>query len=68
MPAKCNWCQDELPHGTHLKYCSLCARCCVKECTTCHKPYPNLKYFQHHDHICNSCHKKHINRATKSKK
>ena len=28
---------------------------CKRECTVCHKPYPNLKFYEKHSKRCNSC-------------
>ena len=35
-----------------------CATECVKECTSCHKPYDDLSFFELHPDHCNSCCKK----------
>lgn len=67
-PRKCNWCQEQLMKRDTKKYCASCAKYCVQECTTCHKPYPHLRYFHHHQHICNSCCRKYSHRKEKAKK
>ena len=59
---QCIWCGDSnKPLAEGKKYCTECSRSCKQECKTCHKPYPNLKYF----HVgadrcksCSTCHKK----------
>ena len=56
---RCNWCGDE---NTVLfkdkPYCVECAQNSQKECSACHKPYPDLKYFALNLNRCNSCQKK----------
>ena len=65
----CNWCGRviELLEGKH--YCDDCYRCCVRECITCHKPYPSLKYFAHSDsERCNCCTTRNANQRRKKGK
>ena len=65
----CNWCGRviELLEGKH--YCDDCCRCCVRECITCHKPYPSLKYFAHSDsERCNCCTTRNVNQKRKKGK
>ena len=65
----CIWCGRviELLEGKH--YCDDCYRCCVRECITCHKPYPSLKYFAHSDsERCNCCTTRNTNQKRKKGK
>ena len=53
---QCIWCGDSnklLAEGK--KYCTECSHSCKQECKTCHKPYPNLKYFHAGADRCKSC-------------
>ena len=59
---QCIWCGDSRkPLAEGKKYCTECSRSCKQECQTCHKPYPNLKYFHvgaDHCKSCSTCHEK----------
>ena len=59
---QCIWCGDSnRPLAEGKKYCTECSRSCKQECKTCHKPYPNLKYFHAGADRCKSystCHEK----------
>ena len=53
---QCIWCGDSYkPLAEGKKYCTDCSRSCKQECKTCHKPYPNLKYFHAGADRCKSC-------------
>jgi hypothetical protein len=47
--------------------CPSCLKVAVQICTTCHKPYPNFKYFCFHPKICKSCCIKYQNSQIKRK-
>ena len=52
----CNWCgTTEVKLAENKPYCPDCASNCKRECTVCHKPYPNLKFYEKHNKRCNSC-------------
>ena len=52
----CNWCgTTEVKLAENKSYCPDCASNCKRECTVCHKPYPNLKFYEKHSKRCNSC-------------
>ena len=52
----CNWCgTTEVKLAENKPYCPDCASNCKRECTVCHKPYPNLKFYEKHSKRCNSC-------------
>ena len=52
----CNWCgTTEVKLAENKPYCPDCASNCKRECTVCHKPYPNLKFYKKHSKRCNSC-------------
>ena len=52
----CNWCgTTEVKLAENKPYCPDCASNCKMECTICHKPYPNLKFYEKHSKRCNSC-------------
>ena len=56
---RCIWCRKKQPQFYKDKpYCMECATECVKECTSCHKPYDDLSFFELHPDHCNSCCKK----------
>ena len=43
----CNWCgTTEVKLAENKPYCPDCTSNCKRECTVCHKPYPNLKFCQ----------------------
>ena len=46
-------------------YCPDCASNCKRECTVCHKPYPNLKFYEKHSKRCNSCQSRYVVAKTK---
>lgn len=67
---KCNWCKEKFEEveGEKKRYCDDCGAKCKKECKACHKPYPNLKYYNSsHDKRCSSCAKKYENQAQSRK-
>ena len=54
--AGCNWCgTTEVKLAENKTYCPECTSNCKRECTVCHKPYPNLKFYEKHSKRCNSC-------------
>ena len=54
--AGCNWCgTTEVKLAENTPYCPDCASNCKRECIVCHKPYPNLKFYEKHSKRCNSC-------------
>ena len=54
----CNCCgTTEVKLAENKPYCPDCASNCKRECTVCHKPYPNLKFYKKHSKRCNSCRK-----------
>ena len=65
---QCIWCGNSnklLAEGK--KYCTECSRSCNQECKTCHKPYPNLKYFHAGADRCKSCSTRHKKRKIYTK-
>ena len=65
---QCIWCGDSnklLAEGK--KYCTECSHSCKQECKTCHKPYPNLKYFHAGADRCKSCSTHHEKRKMYTK-
>ena len=65
----CNWCGRVIELLEGKNYCDDCYRCCVRECRTCHKPYPSLKYFAHSDsERCNCCTTRNANQKKKKGK
>ena len=64
--AGCNWCgTTEVKLAENKPYCPDCAANCKKECTVCHKPYPNLKFYEKHSKRCNSCQSHYVVAKTK---
>ena len=54
--AGCNWCgTTEVKLPENKPYCPGCTSNCKRECTICHKPYPNFKFYEKHSKRCNSC-------------
>ena len=54
--AGCNWCgTTEVKLAENKPYCPDCTSNCKRECTVCHKPYPNLKFYEKHSKRCNFC-------------
>ena len=65
---QCIWCGDSnKPLAEEKKYCTECSRSCKQECKTCHKPYPNLKYFHAGTDRCKSCSTHHEKRKMYTK-
>ena len=53
---RCIWCgEDWLKFYRDKPYCVQCASGCKRECRTCHKPYPELRFFKNGADWCNSC-------------
>ena len=64
--AGCNWCgTTEVKLAENKPYCPDCVSNCKRECTVCHKPYPNLKFYNKHSKRCNSCQSHYIVAKTK---
>ena len=64
--AACNWYgTTEVKLAENKPYCPDCASNCKRECTVCHKPYPNLKFYEKHSKNCNSCQSHYIVAKTK---
>ena len=62
----CNWCgTTEVKLAENKPYCPDCASNCKRECTVCHKPYSNLKFYEKHSKRCNSCQSCYIVAKTK---
>ena len=62
----CNWCgTTEVKLAENKPYCPDCASNCKRECTVCHKPYPNLKFYEKHSKRCNSCQSHYVVAKTK---
>ena len=63
----CNWCgTTEVKLAENKPYCPDCAFNCKRECTVCHKPYPNLKFYEKHSKRCNSCQSHYVVAKTKN--
>ena len=64
--AGCNWCgTTEVKLAENKPYCPDCASNCKMECTVCHKPYPNSKFYEKHNKRCNSCQSHYVVAKTK---
>ena len=64
--AGCNWYgTTEVELAENKPYCPDCASNCKRECTVCHKPYSNLKFYKKHSKRCNSCQSHYIVAKTK---
>ena len=62
----CNGCgTTEVKLAENKPYCPDCTSNCKRECTVCHKPYPNLKFYEKHSKSCNSCQSHYVVAKTK---
>ena len=62
----CNWCgTTELKLAENKPYCPDCTSNCKRECTVCHKPHPNLKFYKKHSKRCSSCQSHYVVAKTK---
>ena len=53
---RCIWCgEDWLKFYRDKPYCVQCTSGCKRECRTCHKPYPELRFFKNSADRCNLC-------------
>ena len=65
---QCIWCRDSnKPLAEGKKYCTECSHSSEQECKTCHKPYPNLKYFHAGADHCKCCSTHHEKRKMYTK-
>ena len=55
----------EVKLAENKPYCPDCTSNCKRECTVCHKPYPNLKFYEKHSKRCNSCQSRYVVAKTK---
>ena len=62
----CNCCgTTEVKLAENKPYCPECTSNCKRECTVCHKPYPNLKFYEKYSKRCNSCQSHYVFAKTK---
>ena len=61
----CNWC---FKIKSEYYFCNNCAKQCYQECTLCHRPFNNKKYFLFNEKHCNSCVKKYKKVSIKKSK
>ena len=62
----CIWCRQYKPLVPGKQYCTTCKKQCYRECTRCHRPFNNQKYFSDTDgERCNACHKKYMKEREK---
>ncbi len=54
----CSWCKTYKLLVPNKPYCLHCQDRMYKECSRCHQPYPESKYFKEDSQRCNSCHQK----------
>jgi hypothetical protein len=57
---KCNWCFMKLEEESNKPYCYHCEKIMHKECSTCHRPFPNTKLFTLSNEVCNACRRKEL--------
>ena len=55
----------EVKLAENKPYCPDYTSNCKRECTVCHKPYPNLKFYKKHSKRCNSCQTHYVVAKTK---
>ena len=55
----------EVKLAENKPYCPDCTSNCKRECTVCHKPHPNLKFYEKHSKRCNSCQSRYVVAKTK---
>ena len=56
----CAWCKTCKSLLSGKPYCSDCSEKMYKECSRCHLPYPEMKYFKLDKQRCNTCQKKYL--------
>lgn len=56
----CAWCKNCKSLLSGKPYCSDCSEKMYKECSRCHLPYPEMKYFKLDKQRCNTCQKKYL--------
>ena len=62
----CNCCgTTEVKLAENKPFCPDCTSNCKRECTVCHKPYPNLKFYKKYSNRCNSCQSHYVVAKTK---
>ncbi len=54
----CAWCKSFKTLIPNKSYCLHCRDRMYKECSRCHLPYPESKYFKDDPQRCNSCYQK----------
>lgn len=61
----CSWCKNFRLLLPNKSYCQSCFEKMHRECSRCHLPFPQSKYFQEGNRRCNSCHKKYLKEKEK---
>lgn len=61
----CSWCKAYRPLAPNKTYCQSCSEKMFRECSRCHQPYPESKYFENGNRRCNSCQKKYLKEKEK---
>ena len=56
----CAWCKNCKSLLSGKLYCSDCSVKMYKECSHCHLPYPEMKYFKLDKQRCNTCQRKYL--------
>ena len=51
----CAWCKEYTKLKTGKSYCNDCSAKMYRECSRCHLPYPEAKYFARDSNRCNAC-------------
>ncbi len=54
----CNWCGNQFSPTSKKRFCEKCASRCFKECSRCHRPFPEAKFFlDEKSKRCKACEK-----------
>lgn len=65
MAKCCNWCFQKNEMKKDKPYCVLCSKNCFKECSRCHRPFPDKKYFGDNMVRCLACQRKYLKERIK---
>ena len=63
----CNWCKAYTLLVPTKSYCLPCQGKMFRECSRCHFPFPDSKYFTGENRRCVACHKKYLKEKERRK-
>ena len=56
----CSWCKQLNPLEKNKAYCEQCSAGMFRECVRCKLPYPDKKFFEKNETLCNACQLKYL--------